>query len=104
MDPLAHGGRLYESQLRATDRAAATSEPTRRDHQPGIASGLIACARRIEFGLARLYQKVPHVFAASPAGQASRTDTEIGTEAFGTDKEPGASRRELDITSGYYCM
>jgi hypothetical protein len=47
---------------------------------------------------------MPHAFAASAAIQRIELGTEIGTEAFGTDKEPGASRRELDITSGYYCM
>ena len=51
--------------------------------------------------LACLYQRVPHAFAACPAGQPSRIGTEIGTEAFGTEKKPDARRTACDITSGY---
>jgi len=44
-----------------------------------------------------------HAFAVSAAEQRSWLGTEIGTEAFGTEKDPGASRVNRDISFGVYC-
>jgi hypothetical protein len=43
---------------------------------------------------------VPHGRPSGSQRSADRIGTEIGTEAFGTEKEPGGSRQERDVTPG----